>query len=239
MKSAIVGYGKMGKLLKEAFNDSEEFDCVAIVGRDHLTHLNECKEDIEIIFDFSHPDRLSMILDYALLHQCKLVLGSSGYTTLQLGWIEEASKKIAIIQSVNFSLGITALLKEVKNLSLALNNTFDIEIIEHHHALKSDAPGGTSRLLFEALGGGYDYIEVNGRKGEKVRESNEIGIHAIRGGTGAGMHCVSFFGQDESIELIHRSTSRQIFINGAICAAKFLIEKNTGLYHMEEVIFGN
>lgn len=239
MNSAIVGYGKMGKLLKSALDNTEEFNCVAVVGKNHLTHLNECKDDIEIIFDFSHPDRLSMILDYALLHQCKLVLGSSGYTPLQLGWIEEASEKIAIIQSANFSIGITALLKEVKNISQSLNGNFDIEIIEQHHALKADAPGGTSRLLYEALGGSNIYSEVNGRKGEKVREGNEIGIHAIRGGTGAGMHCVSFLGEDETIELIHRSASRQIFINGAIRAARFLLDKNVGIYHMEEVIFGD
>ena len=115
---------------------------------------------------------------------------------------------------------------------------FDIEIIETHHNRKVDSPSGTAKSLFNIINDALDneMFLVSGRNGLHVRDKKEIGMHSVRGGSIVGDHSVIFYGDDEIIEIKHSSTSRRIFANGAIKAAKFLIGKKPGLYRMKEVL---
>ena len=118
---------------------------------------------------------------------------------------------------------------------------FDMEIVEKHHNQKVDAPSGTALALAdsinEALGGGYQY-KYDRTPERKKREKNEIGVHAVRGGSIVGEHEVIFAGMDEVIEIKHTAYSRAVFGKGAVEAAKFLAGKPAGKYGMEDVIEG-
>ncbi len=115
---------------------------------------------------------------------------------------------------------------------------FDIEIIETHHNRKVDSPSGTAKSLYNIINDALDneMSFVNGRSGLHVRDKKEIGIHSLRGGSVIGDHSVIFYGDDEIVEIRHSSTSRRIFANGAIKAAKFLLGKKPGLYRMKDVL---
>ena len=114
-----------------------------------------------------------------------------------------------------------------------------MEIVETHHNQKADAPSGTARLLLEAVDPRHERTPVYGRHGVSgPRDKREIGVHALRGGTEAGTHTVSFFGPDEVLEITHRASSRQIFVNGALHAARRLIHMPKGRYALEDILFG-
>ena len=115
----------------------------------------------------------------------------------------------------------------------------DIEIIETHHKNKIDSPSGTALMLAdsinESLNNKMEY-QYNRHSVRQKRPDNEIGIHSIRGGTEVGKHTVMFLGNNESFELTHTVTSRSIFAEGSLKAARFLIEQKNGLYNMKSLI---
>jgi 4-hydroxy-tetrahydrodipicolinate reductase len=137
------------------------------------------------------------------------------------------------------SLGINLLIELAKKATRLLEGNFDIEIIEKHHNQKLDAPSGTAIAIAdginEELSEKYNYVYDRSQKREK-RTSNEIGIHAIRGGTIVGEHTVLFAGQDEIIELKHTANSKEVFGIGALKAAMFMNGKSPGLYNMKDLI---
>ena len=110
--------------------------------------------------------------------------------------------------------------------------------METHHNQKADAPSGTAKLLLEAVDPEHRYTPVYGREGFcGKRDPMEIGVHALRGGTEAGTHTVSFFGQDETLEFTHRASSRQIFVNGALRMARVLCRMPQGRYTLDQLLF--
>ena len=137
------------------------------------------------------------------------------------------------------SLGINVLLELVKKAASVLGDSYDIEIVERHHRRKVDAPSGTAKLLLEAVDPQHRLRPVYGREGNcGRREKDEVGIHALRGGTVAGTHTVHFFGPDEELELTHRAASRQIFVNGALHIARLLPGRPKGVYDLQKILFG-
>ena len=127
----------------------------------------------------------------------------------------------------------------VRKAAAVLNETFDIEIIEKHHNKKIDAPSGTAYMIANAindeLGNSKDFIY--GREGQTgKRDKNEIGIHAVRGGTIPGEHTAIFAGMDEIVEIKHTALSKSVFAQGAVTAAKYIVNQDKGLYNMEDVI---
>lgn len=154
-----------------------------------------------------------------------------------LAKIIEASTHVPIVLSSNTCIGINLMNEIVAKIAPLLKN-FDIEIIETHHNRKVDSPSGTAKSLFNVINDALDneMFSVSGRSGLHVRDKKEIGMHSVRGGSVVGDHSVIFYGDDEIIEIKHSSTSRRIFANGAIKAAKFLIGKKPGLYRMKEVL---
>ena len=202
------------------------------------TSFNDVKESVDVIIDFSSPAALDGELEYAKAHNVPVVLASTGYTAEQLEKIKQASNQSAIFKTANFSLGVNLLVGLVKKAAEALGENFDIEIVERHHNRKVDAPSGTALMLADAINDTLaekrEYVE--GRSGIVGRRGNEIGIHAVRGGTIVGEHEVMFAGEDEIVTLSHSARSKRVFAAGAIRAAKWMAGKPAGLYDMNDVL---
>ncbi|MBR0598942.1 4-hydroxy-tetrahydrodipicolinate reductase [Sinanaerobacter chloroacetimidivorans] len=237
MKIAIVGYGKMGKLIKKTIEESKDMECVGVASPEESKDLTDLPSDFDAIIDFSHPDNLSGILSYVEKNPKAVVIATTGFTEEQIRSIEALSQKVPVVYTANFSLGVTVFQQVLKQITPILRDTFDIEIIEKHHRLKLDAPSGTAKMLLSAIDENNEREKVYGREGNSKRKE-EIGIHSIRGGTIVGEHTVLFTGDDEVFEITHQAHSKQIFANGAVVAAKFAVKQEPGLYDMNDVLFG-
>lgn len=240
--------GKMGANITELLKSDGE--ACALCGVDaHVTEncsipvypsFKDVKVKPDVIIDFSSPSALESELDYATENNVPLVLASTGYSQEQLAAIDKAAEKVAIFRTANLSLGINLLCELVKKAAETLGVKFDVEIIEKHHNLKADAPSGTALMLAESVNGAYESAKpyMNGRNGIVGKRGNEIGLHAVRGGTIVGEHEVLFCGEDEIITLSHSARSKKVFAAGAIKAAKWLIGKGAGLYNMNDLLQG-
>ena len=150
------------------------------------------------------------------------------------------SKNVAVLKSANMSVGVNLLFSLVQKAALALADSgFDIEIVEKHHNQKIDAPSGTALAIADAINevcqNKYEYVYDRSQKREK-RDKNELGIHAVRGGSIVGDHDVIFAGKDEIIEINHHAASKEIFAVGAVKAAKYLSGCKAGFYTMKDVL---
>lgn len=239
--------GNMGQVLLRHIQEDEEMNLVCGIDRNPHKHKNyfdvykdifEFKGKADVVIDFSHPYNLPGLLDFGIERQVPLVIATTGFSAKDMKDIKSASDKIPIFYSANMSMGINVLLSLVKKSASILKN-FDIEIIEKHHNKKIDAPSGTAYMIAnkinEELNNNMEYVFGRYSKKEK-REGNEIGIHAVRGGTITGEHSVIFAGPDEILEIKHSAASKSIFALGAINAAKYIIHKEKGLYNMDDII---
>ena len=237
MRLAIIGNGRMGSMIDSLCAQDERFEVAGFVGPGACGALDEIR-DADAAIDFSYPGNLTMVLETAMHRNLPLVIGTTGLTQEQGEEIRAASARIPIVWANNFSTGVTVLCRLARMASEALGEEFDIEIIETHHKLKEDAPSGTAKALLAAVDPQGEVDRVYGREGRPGKRGQEIGVHAVRGGTVAGEHSVKFFGQLEEIELRHRADSREIFARGALRAAAFAYSAKPGLYDMEDVLFG-
>ncbi len=202
----------------------------------------EIQESADVIIDFSSPIGLQERLEYAKAHGLGIVLASTGFTKDDLDLIEEYSREVAIFKTANLSLGVNLMQALCKAAAEVLGDAFDVEIVEKHHNLKKDAPSGTALMLADTINEAFDNQKryVNGRNGiVGAREKSEIGIHAVRGGTIVGEHEVIFAGEDEIITISHSARSKRVFAVGAIRAAKYLPQKDTGIYQMKDLLADN
>ena len=237
--------GQMGRVISQILDQSEDFKIQAGFSKNPsqmlypmYTDLNKVGEDIDIVIDFSDPSALGNLLEYGLENKIGLVLASTGYTQDQYKDIVKASETIPILYSRNMSLGVNVM-EAITEKMAAMLEDFDIEIVERHHKLKKDSPSGTAKMLFDAANKGRNNSmeELDGRHGfYDHRPANEIGISAVRGGNIVGEHTVIFAGEDELLELTHRASSKKIFANGSLQAAKFLSKAKPGLYDMKDVL---
>ncbi|MCL2527805.1 MAG: 4-hydroxy-tetrahydrodipicolinate reductase [Defluviitaleaceae bacterium] len=183
---------------------------------------------------------IEAMLEYCVIRQIPMVLCTTGLPANIIAKVQQAADKVAVFQSANMSLGVNLLANMVNKAAKLLYDVgFDIEIIEKHHNQKLDAPSGTAYILADAanqaLEGKMEYTHDRSQASAK-RKRNEIGIHAIRGGTIVGEHSVIFAGQDEVIEFKHSAGSRDVFAVGAIKAAQYIKGKPAGLYGMQDLI---
>lgn len=194
-----------------------------------------------VIVDFSRPEALTSLLAYAVKNHLPVVLATTGYTPEQEQEVDQAARQIPVFRSANMSVGVALLRHLCQEAAKVLGETFDVEIVEAHHNRKVDAPSGTALLLFDAIKSAYDeprYAQL-GRGGRNCkRQHNEIGIHALRGGTVTGEHEVCFFGPAERIRLSHSAEDRSVFASGALKAAAYLQGKAPGRYTMEDLVAG-
>lgn len=236
LKIMVVGVGKMGSLLMDTIQRSDDLELGAVFDGFTTPDLSEVGE-INAIIDFSHPNNLAWIAPYVKANHVPYVCGTTGHNEEQKALIQSLSEYAPIVFQYNFSLGIAVFQEVLKLITPMLKDSYDIEVVETHHNQKQDAPSGTAKMLVEAMNPDKEYEEVHGRNGFVGKRGKEIGIHAIRGGTVAGEHSVFFLGEDEAIEIKHTATSKQIFINGALRAARFIQNKTSGSYTMKDILF--
>lgn len=177
----------------------------------------------DILIDFSSHEAIPDVLAFAKARKLPLVLASTGQTNDEKELIREAASLIPIFQAPNFSLGINLIAACIELILPVLQQNFDVEIIDKHHREKKDAPSGTALQL-------EDVATMC------CNESKRIGVTSIRAGTIPGEHTVIFAGPDEIIELKHTALSRDVFAQGALKAAEFLVGKSPGQYTMKDLI---
>ena len=192
-----------------------------------------------VVIDFSCPDALEGLLSYAESNRLPVVLATTGYTAEQEARVDEAAKVIPVFRSANMSVGVALLRHLCQEAARVLGESFDVEIVEAHHNRKVDAPSGTALALYDAIKDAYAEPRTAqyGRHGRDCkRQHNEIGIHALRGGTVTGEHEVCFFGPAERIRISHSAENRSVFASGALKAAAFLQAKSPARYDMTNLV---
>jgi len=204
-------------------------------------NIDDALKNADVLVDFTRPEASMLYLAACQKHQVKMIIGTTGFSAEQKQVIEAAAKNVAIVFAPNMSVGVTLLINLVQSAAKVLSEGYDIEIIEAHHRHKVDAPSGTALRLGEAAASalGRDLAEcaVYGREGVTgERDPSTIGFATVRGGDVVGDHTVLFAGIGERVELTHKASSRATFALGALRAAKFLADKNSGLFDMQDVL---
>lgn len=243
MKIILVGAcGKMGAEVMRAANGNVV--CGVDVSPASLPFpvygsVEKIKEKADVLIDFSSAHGIGDRLLWCRKNRVPAVLAATGYSDDELKTVEESAEDIPVFKTGNFSLGV-ALAEYVSEKAAAfLGEDFDAEIIERHHNQKKDAPSGTALMLAESVKRGFDANKkfVCGRQGMTgARKKEEIGVHAVRGGTIVGEHEVMFAGDDEIFTISHSARSRKIFAKGALRAAEWLIAQPAGLYNMRDLL---
>ncbi len=263
MKLAVTGAaGRMGRALTVAINEAEGCTLVGgtepqgseFIGQDmgELSGLGELgaiiTDDLPELFtkingiiDFSTPASTLEHAELAAQARIVHVIGTTGMSKEDEKKLHAASRHSRIIKAGNMSLGVNLLSELVRRVAAALDEDFDIEVVEMHHKHKVDAPSGTALMLGEAAADGrgvnLNDKAVRSRDGiTGARKSGDIGFATLRGGSVVGEHTVIFAGNAERIELTHRTQSRTIFANGAIKAALWGADKKPGYYSMLDVL---
>ena len=203
--------------------------------------LPEALAKCDTVIDFTSHHFSDELLAECLAQGKSMVIGTTGHTDEQLAAIRSASEKLPIVFASNYSVGVNTLFWLTRKAAELLGEDFDLEVVEMHHRMKKDAPSGTARTLVEILadvrGLSYDSDCRHGRFGDVgARTPKEIGVHALRGGDVVGDHTVIFANTGERVELTHKALSRDTFAGGAVRAARWLVGKGPGLYHMQDVL---
>ena len=240
--------GAMGQMIADLAKDDSGFQIAAGIdpkGGESpdfpvYASLKECGERADAVVDFSTAAAVDGLLEYCGEKKIPLVLCTTGLSSEQMEKVKELSGVVPVLRSANMSLGINLLLRLVKEGAKVLGMAgFDMEIVEKHHRRKLDAPSGTAMALAEALNeamGGSCRFVYDRSQVRQPRDSKEIGISAVRGGTIVGQHDVMFLGTDEIVTFSHHAYSRAVFARGALSAAEFLADKEPGMYDMSDVI---
>ncbi|MBE6395534.1 MAG: 4-hydroxy-tetrahydrodipicolinate reductase [Lentisphaerae bacterium] len=241
MKVAILGAaGRMGHMLCDLVDRSEELELVAKC---------DVREDYprtwpagtEAVIDFTFHEAVPANIAKAAEEGVVYVLGTTGLTDDEQNAVDKAAKKIPVVQSGNYSLGVNLLLGLVAKAAEVLGIEYDCEVVETHHRHKKDSPSGTALMLARAAAEGrgqdFDDVAVFGREGMVgERPQGEIAVHAIRGGSVIGDHTVMFAGDVERVEITHKAQTREAFAAGALRAALWAADKKPGIYSMRDVL---
>lgn len=261
-KIAIAGSsGRMGRTLLEAVTQAPDMQLAAALERAGSPYLqkdageligascgisivsdfsNALKKDHNLI-DFTRPEGTLAHLAICRKIGVKMVIGTTGFSPEEKALLKEASKDIAIVFAPNMSVGVNVTFKLLEIAAKVLNEGYDIEIIEAHHRHKIDAPSGTAlrmgEVIADALGRDLSKVAVYGREGVTgERKPETIGFATIRAGDIVGDHTAMFAGIGECVEISHKASSRMTFAMGALRAVRFLADKSSGLYDMQDVL---
>ena len=262
LKIAVAGAsGRMGRMLVEAIAKAPDAALAGALdvagspalGQDAAAFLGQpagvaIESDLarglagaRCLIDFTRPEGTLKHLAYCAEHGIAMVIGTTGFDDAGKAAIRAAAEKTAIVFAPNMSVGVNVTLKLLELAAKSLSEGYDIEIIEAHHRHKVDAPSGTAlkmgEVIADALGRDLKQCAVYGREGVTgERDPSTIGFATIRGGDIVGDHTVLFAGDGERIEISHKSGSRVTYAHGALRAARFLADKATGLYDMQDVL---
>jgi 4-hydroxy-tetrahydrodipicolinate reductase len=197
----------------------------------------------DVFIDFTVPAATRQALALCVEHRLAIIIGTTGLTPQDHAAIDQAARTIAVLQAPNMSLGVNLLLGLAAQVARQLGDEYDIEIVEAHHRFKKDAPSGTAlgiaKAICAATGKSLERDVVHGRHGDNApRTPGQIGMHALRLGDVVGDHTVSYATPGERLELSHQATNRDVFVRGALRAAKWLAEPGrvAGRYTMKDVL---
>jgi len=256
------GSGRMGQMLIRTVLDSDKARLVGVVERSGhawvgqdigeamggavvgVTVTDDALEafaSAQAVIDFTAPEATLEFAALAAQARAVHVIGTTGMSDEQISRLEPAARHAVIVRAGNMSLGVNLLVQLTKKVAAALDEEFDIEVIEAHHHHKVDAPSGTALMLGEAAaeGRGVSLAEVSDRGRDGItgaRKRGDIGFTAIRGGDIVGEHDVLFAAAGERIVLRHMATDRAIFARGALKAALWGQGKDPGQYDMVDVL---
>lgn len=238
--------GKMGQVVCNLIKQNEKtelcggFDIknLNLLDVEVFTKIEDITVKPDVIIDFSIPISTFNILEYAKQNKIPIVIATTGFTGEEETKIVEYSKEIPIFKSANMSFDVNMMKHLVMQIAPKLKDT-DIEITEVHHNRKVDSPSGTAQMLADSINEALDnkyHCEYNRHNKHEKRDKYEIGMSSIRGGNIVGEHSVQFFGEFETFEIKHTSYSRNVFAEGAIKAAEFIVNKPNGLYNMDDLV---
>ena len=260
---AISGAGgRMGRSLIEACRDAQGLKLAAAVehagspllGSDAgeligagrwgvalVDALASVTNRFDVLIDFTRPEAALDNLEVCRRAGRRMVIGTTGFTPEQRRMIEAAAQDIAIVFAPNMSVGVNLCFKLLDIAARVLGEEADVEIIEAHHRHKVDAPSGTAlrmgEVVAQALGRNLSQCAVYGRQGvtgERPRAT--IGFATVRAGDIVGEHTVMFAGAGERVEISHKASSRMTFAHGALRAARWLAQRDRGLFDMQDVL---
>lgn len=242
MEFSILLNGAMGRMGHAILNAAKEngLAIAAAIDRDDDAETAFASTKAGVAIDFSHHSATLPLARLCAVHGTPLIIGTTGHTDDERAGILAAVAGIPVVWAGNYSVGVTLLNHLVRIASVALDASYQVELVEMHHRHKKDAPSGTAakllQIIREARGLPLEALRHgrNGLMGE--RPAGEIGVHALRGGDVVGDHTVFFAGEGERLELTHRASSRAIFATGVIRAARWVRGRAPGIYGMEDVL---
>ena len=252
IKLGITGcMGRMGKQLIKSSKKDKSFKLTTLTEnieiskkisgiKPELNSLNSLKK-VDVIIDFSAPKCTLEILKIAAKLKKKVVIGTTGFTKKEEKLINNFSKKIPILKAGNMSLGINLLMYLTEIASRSLGNNFDSKILEIHHKYKKDHPSGTALMLGKGIAAGKNknFYNIVGKKFLNKKNfpySKKINFNSIRKGEIIGEHEVKFSSGKEIISLNHEAFDRALYSEGALTAAKWLMNKKVGLFSMRDLL---
>jgi len=236
MKVIIVGaLGRMGREVTSLAGELEDIEISAKVdilgdSKSCLTDISLFTEEADVIIDFSKGSNSENVINYALKRKIPLVIASTGQSEKVKEKMKKASETIPLLYSENMSFGIVVIKKLISDTIDMLPISTDVEIIETHHKHKEDFPSGTALMLLRALKTKLKETE------NKNRISENIGVHSIRRGNISGIHEVIFSSENETLSIKHEVHSRKVFAQGVIYASRFLADKQSGLFTMDDLL---
>ncbi|MEI8330221.1 MAG: 4-hydroxy-tetrahydrodipicolinate reductase [Methanomicrobiales archaeon] len=234
----------IGRLVKESsdlelvggidLKPSSFFGAAIVDAKDANNLLKTTRADVMI--DFTIASAAVENVKLAARNKVALVVGTTGFSPEQSAVMEKAIyNNVPAVISSNFSVGVNIFWQLVRESGKLLKD-YDIEVFEAHHRNKKDAPSGTAKTILQILEEEVSPREKQyGREG-MIERKNEIGVHVIRGGDIVGDHKVMFSKNFETIELSHHASDRSVFASGAVCAARWVVGKRTGIYGMSDVL---
>jgi len=240
--------GRMGRTVIETAADREDLEVVVgfdvadidavrgvpvVDASDVGTGLAEYEPSV--VVDFTLPESTVALADACAEAGVGMVVGTTGFDDEGFDRLESASEAVPVLKATNFSRGIQALLRTVREAVGALDG-YDLELTETHHNDKVDAPSGTAKTILETVQEQRDVEPVYGREGHAPREDDEIGVFARRAGDIRGEHELVLAGNDEVVSLSHRAEDRAVFAAGALDAAAWLADRDPGWYEFGAVV---
>jgi 4-hydroxy-tetrahydrodipicolinate reductase len=246
--------GRMGQAIIQLINQSNNLKLVAGIdsniasnidgnaevseGYPAFSRIEDCNISGDVLIDFSHYSAVSGVLKFCVKNNMPAIIATTALGDSEHADILLASKSIPVFNSFNMSLGINAIASLMRTLVPMLESDFNIEIVEKHHNKKKDSPSGTALLLADSINDACKAKKqyIYGRNGNNEEcKISDLGIHSVRGGTIPGEHTIVFAGPDEVIEITHTALSRNIFANGSLRAAEFMVNQEKGLYSMKDL----
>jgi len=256
VRLAVTGAtGRMGRELIAEAADRDDAEVALAVNRDPAVEAVDgvpveaaadfadllAEREPSVVVDFTGPESSVAYVEAAAEAGVPAVVGTTGFSDGQLDALRAASEETPVLKAANFARGVQALLDVVGDAVANLPG-YDVELVETHHNGKRDAPSGTAKSILreiEDARGVDDDRRVHGREGEAPREDGEIGVHALRAGDVTGEHEVLVAGNHEAVRLTHRAESRGVFAAGAVDAAVWLSQRESGWYDFGDVLEGS